>query len=75
MTSLLQDIVALLAITNPLGAVLVFLAITERLSPAERSRAGLRAALAVAIILGVAALAGKPDQYWTVGTRDDCRSH
>lgn len=45
MTPLLQEIVALLAITNPLGAVPVFLAITERLSPAERSRAGLRAAL------------------------------
>jgi multiple antibiotic resistance protein len=60
MTPLLQEIVALLAITNPLGAVPVFLAITERLSPAERSRAGVRAALAVTLILGVAALAGKP---------------
>jgi hypothetical protein len=30
MTPLLQEIVALLAITNPLGAVPVFLAITER---------------------------------------------
>jgi len=60
MTSLLQDIVALLAITNPLGALPVFLAITERLAPAQRSRAGLRAAFAVTIILAVAALAGKP---------------
>lgn len=60
MTSLLQDIVALLAITNPLGALPVFLAITERLAPAERPRAGLRAAFAVTIILAVAALAGKP---------------
>ncbi|MGH9322748.1 MAG: MarC family protein [Vicinamibacteria bacterium] len=60
MTSLLQDIVALLAITNPPGAVPVFLAITKSLSPAERLRAGLRAALAVTVILGVAALAGKP---------------
>lgn len=60
MTSLLQDIVALLAITNPLGAVPVFLAITGGLSPGQRSRAGLRAALAVAVILGVTALAGKP---------------
>jgi multiple antibiotic resistance protein len=59
MTSLLQDIVALLAITNPLGAVPVFLAITEGMSPSERSRAGLRAALAVIVILGVAALAGR----------------
>jgi multiple antibiotic resistance protein len=60
MTSLLQQIVAVLAITNPLGAVPVFLAITEGLSPAERWRAGLRAALAVTVILCVAALAGKP---------------
>lgn len=60
MTSLLQDVVALLAITNPLGAVPVFLAMAEGLSPAERLRAGLRAALAVTVILGVTALAGKP---------------
>ena len=60
MTSLLQDIVALLAITNPLGALPVFVAITERLAPAERPRAGLRAAFAVTIILAVAALAGRP---------------
>jgi hypothetical protein len=60
MTSLLQDIVALIAITNPLGALPVFLAITERLAPAQRSRAGLGAAFAVTIILAVAALAGKP---------------
>ena len=60
MTSLLQEIVALLAITNPLGAVPVFLAITESLSAAERTRAGLRAAFAVALILGIAVLAGRP---------------
>ena len=60
MTSLLQEIVALLAITNPLGAVPVFLAITEGLTPTERLRAGLRAALAVVVILGLVALAGKP---------------
>ena len=59
MTSLIQDIVALLAITNPLAAVPVFLAITEALSPAERSRAGLRAAAAVMIILGIVALVGR----------------
>jgi multiple antibiotic resistance protein len=60
MTSLIQEIVALLAITNPLGAVPIFLAITESLSPAERWRAGVRAALAVTLILGVAALIGRP---------------
>jgi multiple antibiotic resistance protein len=59
MTSLLQDVVALLAITNPLGAVPVFLAITDGLSSSGRSRAVLRAALAVTVILGVAAFAGR----------------
>lgn len=38
----------------------VFLAITADLSPAQRVRAGLRAAVAVTIILGVVALVGKP---------------
>jgi multiple antibiotic resistance protein len=59
MTSLLQEIVALLAITNPLGAVPVFLAITQTLSPGDRSRLAL-AALTVIVILCVAALVGKP---------------
>ena len=39
MATLLQDIVALVAISNPLGAVPVFLAITERVTTAERVRA------------------------------------
>jgi len=60
MATLLQDIVALLAISNPLGALPVFLAITERVTPAERSRAGLRAAIAATAILAAAALAGRP---------------
>jgi multiple antibiotic resistance protein len=60
MATLLQDIVALLAISNPLGALPVFLAITEGATPAERSRAGLRAAFAATIILAAAALAGRP---------------
>jgi multiple antibiotic resistance protein len=55
-----QDIVALLAITNPLGAVPVFLNITARLSLAERRRAAIEAALAVLIILTIAAVIGKP---------------
>ena len=60
MNTLLQDIVALLAISNPLGALPVFLAITESVTPAERLRAALRAAFAVTTILAVAALAGRP---------------
>jgi multiple antibiotic resistance protein len=57
--SFLQEIVALLAITNPLGAVPVFLALTEGMPARDRSRAALRAAVAVVLILGVVALAGK----------------
>lgn len=60
MTTLLQDIVALLAISNPLGALPVFLAITEKVTPAVRLRAGLRAAFAATTILAVTALAGRP---------------
>jgi multiple antibiotic resistance protein len=55
----MQEIVALFAITNPLGAVPVFLAITSGVSAAERSQAGRRAAIAVMVILGVVALSGK----------------
>jgi multiple antibiotic resistance protein len=60
MPTLLQDIVALLAISNPLGALPIFLAITEGVTPAERLREGLRAAIAATIILAVAAFAGRP---------------
>ncbi|HJU87377.1 MAG TPA: MarC family protein [Gemmatimonadota bacterium] len=56
----MQEVVALLAIANPLGAVPVFLAITQGMSVGERSRAGLRAAVAVIVILGVVAIAGRP---------------
>jgi multiple antibiotic resistance protein len=42
------------------GGLPVFLAITEGATPAERSRAGLRAAFAATIILAAAALAGRP---------------
>lgn len=37
MATLLQDIVAILAISNPLGALPIFLAITEHVTPDERS--------------------------------------
>ncbi len=59
MPSLMQEIVALLAISNPLGAVPVFLAITQGVTTGERTRAALRAAVAVIVILGVVALTGK----------------
>lgn len=60
MSTLLQDIVALLAISNPLGAVPVFLALTDGSAPGERRRAGLRAAVAATLILSIVALAGRP---------------
>jgi multiple antibiotic resistance protein len=60
MGTLLQDIVALLAISNPLGALPVFIGITETLTSAERSRAGLRAAFAATAILAAVAVAGRP---------------
>ena len=60
MATLLQDIVALLAISNPLGALPIFLALTEGLSPSERLRTALRVAIAVTTILAAAALAGRP---------------
>jgi multiple antibiotic resistance protein len=60
MATLLQDIVAVLAISNPLGALPVFLAVTERIAPAVRWRAAVRAAVAVTIILTITALAGRP---------------
>ena len=60
MKTLLQDIVALLAIINPLGAIPAFFTITERMEPSERRRAGIRASIAVGIILTIAAIAGTP---------------
>lgn len=60
METLLQDIVALLAITNPLGAIPAFLAIAQKMSAKNRRRAAVTAALTVGIILATAALAGTP---------------
>jgi multiple antibiotic resistance protein len=60
METLLQDIVAILAIANPLGAIAAFLAITQNMSSKERRRAGMTAALAFGIILATAALLGTP---------------
>ncbi len=58
MESLIQAVVALLAIANPLGAAIVFSGLTEAMSPAQRRRAALRASAAVLAILTAAALAG-----------------
>jgi multiple antibiotic resistance protein len=58
MRSLIQAIIAVLAIADPLGAVPVFVALTRDMSAEERLRAARRAALAVAWILTAAALFG-----------------
>jgi len=58
MRSLIQAIIAVLAIADPLGAVPVFVTLTREMSAEERRRAAQRAALAVGAILTVAALFG-----------------
>ena len=58
MSHLVQSIVAVLAITNPLSAALVFLSLTSDSTPPERRVLALRAAMAVAVILATAAVAG-----------------
>jgi multiple antibiotic resistance protein len=59
MDHLVQAIAAILAITNPLGAAPVFVALTDELQPAQRRREAFRAALVVLVILVVAALVGR----------------
>jgi small neutral amino acid transporter SnatA (MarC family) len=51
----LEDIVALLAISKPLGAMPVFLALADGATPFERLRAALRAAVAVTTTCSVGA--------------------
>jgi multiple antibiotic resistance protein len=58
-TSILQEIVALLAITNPLGAVPRVPGHHARLVAGRAITRGVRVALAVVVILGVLALVGK----------------
>lgn len=59
MEHLIQAIIALLAIANPLGAAPIFFTLTEDLADAERRRAALHASLAVLIILTSAAVVGQ----------------
>ena len=54
-----QVLVALLAITDPPGAVPVFLTLTGRMTPPARKRAPMRAALASTAILLLSLLAGE----------------
>ena len=59
MEDLVRSIIAVLAIANPLGAVPLFLSLTEYARPGERRRAAIRAAAAVFVILALAALGGR----------------
>jgi multiple antibiotic resistance protein len=56
---LVRATIAVLAIANPLGAVPLFLSLTEYRQGDERRRAAIRAALAVFVILALAALGGR----------------
>lgn len=55
----IQAVIALLAITNPLGNAPIFFTFTEQATSSERRRDALRACVAVFVILTVAALAGQ----------------
>jgi multiple antibiotic resistance protein len=57
--SLVQAVIAVLAIANPIGAAPVFLTLTENARPAERSRAAVRVSVAVLVILTASALFGR----------------
>lgn len=55
---LLQAVVAILAVTDPLGAAPVFTRLTEETTDAERRQGAVRATLVVYIILAACAVAG-----------------
>jgi multiple antibiotic resistance protein len=57
--TIISALVALLAITNPIGAVPVFLEITQGSDASERRRDALRASLTVVLILAVAVVGGQ----------------
>lgn len=55
----LKTFLGLLAIVNPLGAVPVFLAVTDNLTPSDRIRSARIAAVTVAVVLVLSMLAGQ----------------
>lgn len=57
--TILAALVALLAITNPIGAVPVFLEITEGTTSVQRRRDALRASVIVVAILAVSVIGGQ----------------
>lgn len=58
-TFIIKTGISLVAILNPLGAIPLYLGLTEGMSPAARRRTGTSAALAVAIVLSVAVWFGQ----------------
>ncbi len=56
----LQAIIAVLVITDPIGRPIFFAMLTKDMSKGERRAAALKVVAAVAVILGVSAVAGKP---------------
>ena len=54
----LQSVIAIVAITNPVGAVPVFLSLTDSMDAAQRRKASIKAALAVFCILSVSSFLG-----------------
>ncbi len=59
MDELVHDLAALLAISNPIGAVPVFLSLTTGMDPGQRRAAVVRASVAVFVILLVSAVVGR----------------
>lgn len=59
MESIVQAVVAILAIVNPIGAAPLFASLTSEMSKAQRRSAALRASLAVLLVLAVAAMSGE----------------
>lgn len=58
-TSLLKTFISLLVVVEPIGAVPLFLTLTQHQSPLQRSKTANRAIFAVFVILLLSALAGK----------------
>lgn len=56
----LKLLIGLISIVNPIGAIPMFLSLTDDQSPPERQRTGAQAAFAVTIILSTSLFLGEP---------------
>lgn len=59
MDGIVQAVVAILAIVNPIGAAPLFASMTSEMSRAQRRSAALRASLAALLVLAVSAMSGE----------------